>query len=730
MQPTVTCEEVGAPAGSVRQPPRWRTSAGFGKLLRRSVVLLVLVGAAQVLYAHSSLGPVHVSEGADVATTAPSSRRHLCACPADAEKADQDNIKLMAVDKSHLTTLNCPISGAVCIKKEKRAFLAFYVVGILYMFVSMAIVCEEFFVPTLEYLAEATNTSMDVAGATFMAAGGSTPEFFIALIATFQESDIGFAAIVGSAVFNVLFVIAICTVASSEPLKLSWWPLTRDCSWYILGLATLVFFVAGSSPQKIDWWEALLLLLEYICYCIFMYYNQRIHSFVLSFKTSKVKVAPVTSNIASPRSSAQRLSKVHFQKPSRFRVAVVQLLAQNKHFLENTDNIAGTFRNGNVKEKFVVFDKDNTGFIEESDVPALLESLGCLPDSRNIKLALDNVHRRCDGKISFEEFIRWYKASEARVEAEARRIFERFGSGTEQADVVEILRSLGHIVSDVEADRFYQQIMNGESDSMLEEPIPNSPTPRGIDADSANNLVSRGVSFPQFDKWYSKSVLCEERRRQNSQLGEGFSIDPPKEETWTSLFVYAFTYPACAVLYITMPDIRRPRNHGNMKIAILAFLLSLVWLLIFSCCLLDWATVVSNTLGIPAAVAGVTVLAAGTSVPDLLSSYVVAKHGEGDMAVSSSIGSNIFDILVGLPVPWLLFTISRQTQVKFQTNSLGSSTLLLVMMLLSVSLIVVIMKWRMTRSMGVLMMILYVIFVAQDILQQLPEGKPILNFSF
>merc|ERR1719456_1167602 len=49
-----------------------------------------------------------------------------------------------------------------------------------------------------------------------------------------------------------------------------------------------------------------------------------------------------------------------------------------------------------------------------------------------------------------------------------------------------------------------------------------------------------------------------------------------------------------------------------------------------------------------------TLLAAGTSIPDLVSSMAVARAGEGDMAVSSSIGSNIFDILVGLPIPWII----------------------------------------------------------------------------
>ena len=44
---------------------------------------------------------------------------------------------------------------------------------------------------------------------------------------------------------------------------------------------------------------------------------------------------------------------------------------------------------------------------------------------------------------------------------------------------------------------------------------------------------------------------------------------------------------------------------------------------------------------------GLTILAAGTSIPDLITSVIVARKGLGDMAVSSSVGSNIFDITIG-----------------------------------------------------------------------------------
>ena len=89
-----------------------------------------------------------------------------------------------------------------------------------------------------------------------------------------------------------------------------------------------------------------------------------------------------------------------------------------------------------------------------------------------------------------------------------------------------------------------------------------------------------------------------------------------------------------------------------------------------------WAEIFGNTIGIPSVVMGYTVLAAGTSVPDLLSSVIVARMGEGDMAVSSSIGSNIFDILVGLPLPWLVFTLWYQEAVVVSFSFCGAGKMI------------------------------------------------------
>ena len=92
-----------------------------------------------------------------------------------------------------------------------------YMFGMMYMFVALAIVCDEFFVPSLDVIIEVIGCSEDVAGATFMAAGGSAPELFTSVIGVFISfSDVGIGTIVGSAVFNILVKIIITSIKSLE----------------------------------------------------------------------------------------------------------------------------------------------------------------------------------------------------------------------------------------------------------------------------------------------------------------------------------------------------------------------------------------------------------------------------------------------------------------------------------------------------------------------------------
>ncbi|MBV7338831.1 calcium/sodium antiporter [Chloroflexi bacterium TSY] len=107
------------------------------------------------------------------------------------------------------------------------------------------------------------------------------------------------------------------------------------------------------------------------------------------------------------------------------------------------------------------------------------------------------------------------------------------------------------------------------------------------------------------------------------------------------------------------------------------FVVSVVFISGLSWVLVEQAVVFSNAVGIPPVIVALAILAAGTSVPDMLASIIVARQGRGEMAVANAIGSNIFDILIGLGLPWLIAMLVQGKVVHVATQSLWLSTLIL-----------------------------------------------------
>ena len=182
---------------------------------------------------------------------------------------------------------------------------------------------------------------------------------------------------------------------------------------------------------------------------------------------------------------------------------------------------------------------------------------------------------------------------------------------------------------------------------------------------AVNEMYQEGskdeVTFEEFSAWYQKSILYENHVKtvDNALDGVCSSLSPPTGDGLFAMIAWLVTFPLVFTLTITIPDVRRP---GLGKYCYISFFLAIAWVGVYSYFMVQFAEVIGKTVGIPDVIMGLTFLAAGTSVPDLLSSVIVARRGEGDMAVSSSIGSNIFDILVGLPFPWLCFTLWRNNK--------------------------------------------------------------------
>lgn len=85
-------------------------------------------------------------------------------------------------------------------KWRSRGLVIIHIAIVCYMFYSLALVCEKYFMPSLEEFSHRLGLSEDVAGATLMSAGSSAPELFTALLGVFiAKGDVGTGAIVGSA---------------------------------------------------------------------------------------------------------------------------------------------------------------------------------------------------------------------------------------------------------------------------------------------------------------------------------------------------------------------------------------------------------------------------------------------------------------------------------------------------------------------------------------------------
>ncbi len=84
--------------------------------------------------------------------------------------------------------------------------------------------------------------------------------------------------------------------------------------------------------------------------------------------------------------------------------------------------------------------------------------------------------------------------------------------------------------------------------------------------------------------------------------------------------------------------------HG-MLLSLVMVLVGLGALVLGGSLFLNAAVLIARTLGVSEATIGLTVVAVGTSLPELVTSVVAALRGQGDIAVGNVVGSNIFNVL-------------------------------------------------------------------------------------
>ncbi|XP_009004714.3 sodium/potassium/calcium exchanger 4 isoform X3 [Callithrix jacchus] len=525
------------------------------------------------------------------------------------------NRKLMAPVNGTQTAKNCTDpaihefpTDLFSNKERQHGAVLLHILGALYMFYALAIVCDDFFVPSLEKICERLHLSEDVAGATFMAAGSSTPELFASVIGVFiTHGDVGVGTIVGSAVFNILCIIGVCGLFAGQVVRLTWWAVCRDSVYYTISVIVLIVFI---YDEQIVWWEGLVLIILYVFYILIMKYNVKMQAFFTIKQKSIANGNPVNSELEAVK-----------EKPQYGKSPVVMV---------------------------------------------------------------DEIMSSSPPKFTFPE-------AGLRI-----MITNKFGPRTR-------LRMASRIIINER-----QRLIN-----------------------SANGVGSKPLQNGRHENIENGNVPMEnpEDPQQNQEQQPPPQPQPPEPEPVEAGFLspfsmpeargdkvkWVFTWPLIFLLCVTIPNCSKPRWE---KFFMVTFITATLWIAVFSYIMVWLVTIIGYTLGIPDVIMGITFLAAGTSVPDCMASLIVARQGLGDMAVSNTIGSNVFDILVGLGVPWGLQTmvVNYGSTVKINSRGLVYSVVLLLGSVALTVLGIHLNKWQLDRKLGVYVLVLYAIFLCFSIM--------------
>jgi len=146
-----------------------------------------------------------------------------------------------------------------------------------------------------------------------------------------------------------------------------------------------------------------------------------------------------------------------------------------------------------------------------------------------------------------------------------------------------------------------------------------------------------------------------------------------------------------------------PGPAGGTGRSLLALLGGLALTLLGARFLVEGAVSLAETLGMSEAVIGLTIVAVGTSMPELVTSVIAARKGHGDVALGNIVGSNIFNILGILGVTAVIVPLPVPPEIAaFDIWVMLAATLLLMLFART--------GWRIGRREGTLLLIAYAVY--------------------
>lgn len=167
-------------------------------------------------------------------------------------------------------------------------------------------------------------------------------------------------------------------------------------------------------------------------------------------------------------------------------------------------------------------------------------------------------------------------------------------------------------------------------------------------------------------------------------------------------------------MYVTLKGAKTKENDTTAKTDSIednkkpmAAWLSIVWIIVGLACLIggsnlfaEGATKVAEHIGVSEAVIGLTIVAGGTSLPELATSVVSARKGNSGIAIGNVLGSNVFNILAILGVTGVITPMHLQGITMLDLSMMVVSTLLVWLFSFT--------KYKIARWEGVVLTIVFI----------------------
>ncbi|KAJ6215923.1 hypothetical protein RDWZM_010423 [Blomia tropicalis] len=556
--------------------------------------------------------------------------------------------------------------------REKGGFII-HILIFCYLSLVLAVICDFYFLKSLELISDALNIPSDIAGATFMAIGTSAPELFTSIIGVFiSDNDIGTGTIVGSAVFNLIAIPGACGFAAYYNLrhspKISSFPIIRDTIFYVLTIITLILCI---KDNQVDWIESITLLCLYAIYITIMYFNAQVSRLIR--RSNSGSNSSISSKISSKRTDCCCCCRsTLFNQDEKS----LKSVSCNKPISSSTKN--------------------------RISPPPAYQATG------------QTFHQRKSDSIDDGTIM-----------------------PTAPLDP-QIDYSTIHLT--MQSNGRYRELKPSSSspppsqsnESISSSPEPDVPIHFNLNPPCSMNETTKMMRPPPSsttiidDMNYDYECNRHGKRSAYEKIDDEYIDDDDDDDDWTQNIIIRFLlFPFRIIFCFTLP----PPSPCCFA---LTFISSIAWISALTYLIVWMVTLIGYTFGIPDTVSGITILAAGTSIPELISSYFIVKRaGLADMAICNSIGSNIFDILFCLGLPWLLktfimivkngfgFATLAATSIPIQSTALPLTSLTLLLTIGAMLIIFNLTRWRLSLSTAILCSVVYVSFVIISTLLEL-----------